>query len=195
MADTTSGIDERYQWVVDMDLSRTSSARPVSPAPTAQAPSSPSTIPQPGLAETLARVPLFNGFRAPQLQKLLRLCTPVAVAQTERACTMGEPSDCVLILLSGELQVLMDDDVAVATVRPVTTLGEMGYVTRWPRTVSLVAVEDCSLMMITNVQLHALLQSDRDLHLLMLENIVAIMAERIGGLNDHMRRQLRNEGR
>ena len=45
---------------------------------------------------------------------------------------MGDPSDSVLLLLSGELEVLMDDEVSVATVRPVTTVGEMSYVTlRW----------------------------------------------------------------
>jgi hypothetical protein len=35
---------------------------------------------------------------------------------------MGDPSDSVLLLLSGELEVLMDDEVSVATVRPVTTV-------------------------------------------------------------------------
>jgi len=46
------------------------------------------------------------------------------------------------------------------------------------------------MMKILNTQLHALLLSDRALHLRMLENIVTIMAARIVGLNDHMRRQL-----
>jgi len=64
------------------------------------------------------------------------------------------------------------------------------HLSKWPRSVSLVAVKECAMMKILNTQLHALLLSDRALHLRMLENIVTIMAARIVGLNDHMRRQL-----
>lgn len=193
MKDRPSKTDQRHEWVLDMDLSRTPSEPPAALTETVKAAGAVAAKPDPGLARILIKVPLFRGFHAPQLRKLLRLCTSITFAQGERVCTMGEPSDCVLILLSGELEVLMDDDVSVAIVHPVTTVGEMGFVTQWPRTVSLVAVETCAMMKILNTQLQVLLQSDRDLHLRMLENIVAIMAARIVGLNDHMRRQLRDD--
>lgn len=190
MTDSPQDLDERYQWVLDMDLCPTSPEQLSQSTDDIKAPASLSAKSDTGLAHILAKVPLFRGIHAPHLKKLLRLCTPVVFARGERICTMGDPSDSVLLLLSGELEVLMDDEVSVATVRPVTTVGEMSYVTKWPRSVSLVAAKECAMMKILNTQLHALLLSDRALHLRMLENIVTIMAARIVGLNDHMRRQL-----
>jgi hypothetical protein len=59
--------------------------------------------------------------------------------------------------------------------------------------VNLDALEPCSMMVIRNSQLQALLQADAELHVRVLQNIVTIMAARIMGLNVRMRQQLRHK--
>lgn len=196
MPDSAPEVDKQFEWVLDLDLSRSPDEQAVSRPVLrkAGAPAQGRAEASPALAEILAKVPLFHGLHKPQLKKLLQLCMPISFAEGERVCAMGEPSDRVLILLSGELAVSMGDGVRVATVRPVTTVGEMGFVTHWQRTVTLIAAAPCSMMAIPNARLQALLQSDTDLHLRMLKSIVAIMAARIVNLNAHMRQQLLKDG-
>ena len=131
-------IDTRYQWVLDMGGSQTVS--PVKEALAKGRADRPESAPSESAASRLlAKVPLFRELPGKRLGEFFKLCTPITVAQGEKRCTFGEPSEQLFVLLSGELSVFMRDGRRVSIVQPVTTVGEMGFVTRRPRSATLQA--------------------------------------------------------
>ena len=181
--------DTRYQWVLDMGSSQTVS--PVKEAVAKGRADRPvSAQSDSAVSRLLAKVPLFRELPGKRLGEFFRLCTPITVAQGENVCTIDGPSEELFVLLSGELSVLMRDGLRVSIVQPVTTVGEMGFVTGKPRTATLQATRPSSLLSIKNTHLQTMLKSDPGMHLKVFRNIIEILSARIVSVNDFMRDHL-----
>ena len=182
-------VDTRYQWVLDLGSGQTVS--PVKEALAKGRAERPESAQSDSAASRLlAKVPLFRELPGKQLREFFKLCTPITVAQGENVCTIDAPSEELFVLLSGELSVLMRDGLRVSIVQPVTTVGEMGFVTKKPRTATLLATKPCSLLSIKNTHLQTMLKSDPVMHLKVFRNIIEILSARIVSVNafmkDHM---------
>lgn len=189
---STGKADSRFEWMLDLDTGKSRGRQPERGKP-------PSTETQqrqerppsgPALVQILTKVPLFRDLPSQQVKKFLRLSTPVSVEQGQSVCTMGAPSDALYILLSGRLAVLTQDDLCVAIVRPVTTVGEMGFVTKRPRSATLRAMQPSSLLSLQSAPLRAMLQADPALHFRVYRNIIEILSARIVDVNSYMREHL-----
>ena len=137
------------------------------------------------LIRVINKLPPFQGLAPRQIQAFLNVCVPRNCVPEEHVCGSGAPGDELYILISGRLMVKSSDGVQLAVIEPVTTVGEMGVVTRQPRSVTVVALEDSRLFVIPRRQFEAVLQSDADAASTVYRNIIHILAGKI--INDNVR--------
>lgn len=151
------------------------------------------------LIQTIKKIPLFAGLGPSQIQAVLSLCVPKRYEAGQVLCKSGTMPDEMYILLSGELGVVTGDGTRVATLAPVTTVGEMGIVTRQERVATVEAVKTSNILILKKVSLDAMLKSDSAAELRIYRNIVEILADKIVSDNvrirDHLLDQVRRESR
>lgn len=137
------------------------------------------------LIQTIRKIPIFTGLSPSQVQKVLGLCVPGIYQPGETVCAQNTPSDRMYILISGELSVVTEDGLRVAALKPVTTVGEMGIVTKQTRSASVVAVAVSNILVIEKVPFDLLLRNDKDIQVKIYRNIIEILSGKI--VNDNVR--------
>ncbi|MBT4501749.1 MAG: response regulator [Gemmatimonadetes bacterium] len=149
------------------------------------------------LVQTIQKIPVFNGLSPSQGKKVLGLCVPKILQGGDTLCARGTPSDAMYILVSGQLGIITEDGLRVATLKPVTTVGEMGMVTRQTRSASVVAVDKSNILIIEKGPFDLLLRTDPDIQLKVLRNIIEILSGKIVNDNvrirDHLLEKVRGE--
>ena len=139
------------------------------------------------LAEVLKKVPLFRGLSPTQIRLILSQCTSKQFEAGENVCASGRPSDEMYILLAGKLAILAEDNVRVAVIDPVTTVGEMGAITGQPRSATVEAVKPSRILIIQKKKLDIILRGQRDLRAKLYENVIIMLSEKLVRDNVRMR--------
>jgi CRP-like cAMP-binding protein len=83
------------------------------------------------------------------------------------------------VLLSGELEVLSETGSRLAVIAPVTTVGEMGVVTRQERSATVRATCDSTALVIGRQAFESILRRDREMSASIYRNIVEIMCDKL----------------
>jgi len=104
----------------------------------------------------------------------------------------GDLADGIYALVSGELDILDVDPqgkkVHLTTLSPGAVLGEIGALTRWPRTASALAKTDCIVFQINEKFIKGLINYRPGVATQFLINILTIMANTIVRLTDDVSR-------
>ncbi|HCL30928.1 MAG TPA: hypothetical protein DIC52_21170 [Candidatus Latescibacteria bacterium] len=79
----------------------------------------------------------------------MTLCRPRELQESDILCRYDTPSDEMYLLLAGELAVITPEGLRVATIRPVTSVGEMGLVTGQTRSATVVAVQSSRVLVLS----------------------------------------------
>ena len=137
------------------------------------------------LIQTINKIPFFKGLSPSQAQSVISICAPRSFAAEEIVCEGGTESNEMFIFLSGELGVVTPDGIQVATILPVTTVGEIGIATRQMRTATVKATKKSNLLVIKRVPLEQLLKSDAELLARIYRSLIEILAQKI--VNDNIR--------
>ena len=137
------------------------------------------------LIQTIKKIPFFKGLSPSQVQTIIGICTPKTFPIEELICQQGAESDELFIFLSGELGVITSDGIQVATILPVTTVGEIGIVTRQTRTATVKATKSSHLLVIKKAQLELVMKADMDLQGKVYRSLIEILADKI--VNDNVR--------
>ena len=119
----------------------------------------------------LNKIPVFSGLSPTQLQKVLTVCTHRTLDEGKTLFACRTPSEEMYVLLSGELSVRKPDDTEITILKPIVTVGEMGVVTKDPRTVSVVTTVPSSFDIILN--------GDLEIAVTILKNMVRLMSSRL----------------
>jgi CRP-like cAMP-binding protein len=77
-------------------------------------------------------------------------------------CARGTMSDDMQMLISGELGAMSDDGICLAVLTPITTVGEMGMITRQQRSAQVEALQTSQALVIARRPFEMLLNSDVD---------------------------------
>ena len=100
----------------------------------------------------LRNVPLFSGLDESELERLSRVAGRRRVGRGEQVVRAGEGADMLLILLAGRAKVTNFDEegreVILAWLGPGECFGEMGLIDGSPRSASVIAVENCELVVL-----------------------------------------------
>ena len=137
------------------------------------------------LVQIIKKIPVFDGLSPTQVQKVLSVCQPVAHGPGDVVCARGSVSDEMFVLISGQLGVFSDDGVQVAALEPVTTVGEMGIITRQVRAATVRAVKPSNLLVIKRGPFELMLRNDVDARAQIYRNIIEILSGKI--VNDNVR--------
>ncbi|KAA1247995.1 MFS transporter [Mycobacterium simiae] len=107
--------------------------------------------PATGGEDPLAALPLFAGLDTVALAELRHCAEQVELAGGSYLFRAGEPSDALYVIRNGRLQVLRDD-VVVTELGRGEVVGELGLLIDAPRSASVRAVRDSTLVRLTKVQ-------------------------------------------
>ena len=137
------------------------------------------------LLQTLKKIPIFKGLSPSQVQKILGLCQSRSCAAGELVCARGTDSDEMYILIAGKLGVKGEDGVRLATLQPITTVGEMGMFNRHRRSASVEAIKQSNVLVIERGPFESMLRVDQAMRVNIYQNIVEVLSSKI--VNDNVR--------
>jgi len=113
--------------------------------------------------ELLQRMPIFGGISADTLQFLLVLCPIVAVPANEFFFREHEQGDSMFVLETGKAAVLKSwhgQDHLLQTLTVGDCFGEMTLMDHCPRSASVRAIEDCTVIRISSANLYRVYARD-----------------------------------
>lgn len=139
------------------------------------------------LVKILKKIPIFDALPPSQVKRLVSLCEPRALEEGDVLCHSGTPSDEMYILLAGELSVTTGEGHLVATLSPVTTVGEMGVITGQPRSATVTAVRATRTLVLKRERFESAIEDDTALSSRVMRNFIEILAHRVGEDNVRLR--------
>jgi CRP-like cAMP-binding protein len=135
------------------------------------------------LVKVIQKIELFGDFDAADVQRLLRICKFRNFTAGEEIYKCGAASDEMLILLKGSLRVVGGAGQELARVKPGMPIGEMGLFTGQPRSADIVAHDSSTAIILNGTELKVLLSRAVDMHLKVLNNVIAILSQRVYDAN------------
>jgi CRP/FNR family transcriptional regulator, cyclic AMP receptor protein len=127
----------------------------------------------------IGKIPMFSGLQAAHAKRVLSLCEFRSVEAGKTLFREGEPSDDMLILLSGRLRVSSADQVVLATIIPVAPVGEMGLITGQPRSANVDASEACTLLVLRKTAFDRLMRSHADICVRVYRSVIQTLSQRL----------------
>ena len=109
-------------------------------------------------------LPIIQGLTNEQFEKILSICKRKTFSKDEVIFSEGTKSDDMYILTEGVLQVTLWGK-EVNRILPISSVGEMGVFTGEPRSATVIAKTECTLLRITKKKLFDLFDKDKDLHI------------------------------
>jgi CRP-like cAMP-binding protein len=137
------------------------------------------------LVQVLRKIPIFKGLSPTQVRTILSLCSHKTFQPEDRICQSNSPSDEMYILLAGELVVVTAEGVKVATILPVTTVGEMGVITGEPRSATVEVSETSNVFILNKSAFDHAMKEDRDMRGTVYRNIIDVLSDKLN--NDNVR--------
>jgi CheY-like chemotaxis protein/CRP-like cAMP-binding protein len=135
--------------------------------------------------KSLRKIPIFKDLSPTQARQLLSICKLKEFAAGDIVCSRNSPSEQMFILISGELAVMSEDGAVLADLHPVTTVGEMGLITRQNRSAQVAASTPSKAMVMERRPFNALLSNDPGMKLKVYHSVVEVLAKKI--INDNVR--------
>jgi len=143
------------------------------------------------VAESLARVPLFQGLERTELLRIAAIAEPSSVSAQSPLFREGEAGGALWVLLSGSVDVVKRDGTGhyqiLATLQGPTVLGEASLLLEdGPRSASALAVSELSLLRVPGAAFRRLLEA-HDLAALKLTLALArVLALRLVQMNERL---------
>ena len=137
------------------------------------------------LIQVLRKIPIFKGLSPSQVKRILSLCTHKQFEPGELVCRNDTPSDEMYILLSGEVAIVTTDGMKVATILPVTTVGEMGVITGQPRSATVEVTRPSAIFIVQKTQFDIALRDDEEIRGKVHRAIIDILSSKLS--NDNVR--------
>jgi CheY-like chemotaxis protein len=137
------------------------------------------------LVDVLRKIPILKGLSPSQVKKILSLCAHKPFKPGAHICRSNSPSDEMYILLSGELIVVTIEGIRVATILPVTTVGEMGVITGLPRSATVEVSKPSNIFVVKKRSFDSMMRDDSDMRATVYKNIIDVLADKLN--NDNVR--------
>jgi hypothetical protein len=132
------------------------------------------------------KVPLFFGFKPVEMKAFLDICKLGTSSKGEVLCENNSSSNRLFILLDGSLDILGPGGTVLATVTPITTVGEMGFVSRKPRSATVQTHDASRLLKVDYHEFEALMERYIDLRAKVYRNMVRILSDKLVDANDRV---------
>ena len=134
--------------------------------------------------QLVQKVPLFFGFSPKDMKVFLDICKMGERPAHEIICEFNTSSNRLFVLLDGELDILGQDGTLLAVQKPVSTVGEMGFITRKPRTATVKTRTASQILRVEHLDFEDLMGSNAGLRAKIYRNMVRILADKLSDSND-----------
>lgn len=151
------------------------------------------------VAEVLSRMGLFKGLDADDLAAAEKLVFVNRVVAGDTVCREGDRSDFVCFVVRGRLDILKNQEdqggtVLIARINPGDSLGEMALVDHQPRSATVRAAEDTTLVVLTRKGFEQLRRRRPHAGAQMMENIALLLCENLRETSSRLARFMRPLG-
>jgi CRP/FNR family cyclic AMP-dependent transcriptional regulator len=139
--------------------------------------------------QLLQRTPIFGAIQARTLDVLLRGTVNVEVPAGALFFREGDSANAMFVLESGRVSVMKRREGADHHLRDLSAgdcFGEMALIDMSPRSASVIALEDCSAIRLTNADLYRVYQSDLEQFALIQMNIARELSRRLRIANERL---------
>ena len=137
----------------------------------------------------LKSVPMFSGFSPDQLRALVTMIMRRSAPRGTAVLREGGPADCLYIVVSGRLKVLMGEadgkETILSIIGPGEFFGEMSLIDDNPRSATVIAIEACELLALTRRDFRKCLVENSNLAMAVMRVLVRRLREadrKIGSL-------------
>ena len=134
------------------------------------------------------KVPLFFGLKPREIKLFMEICKTTTCPVDEVICEYGTASRRFFILVEGGLTIIGRDGTTLAEVRPVATIGEMGFVNHKLRTATVKTSEPSRLLRVEHHDFESLLSRHVELHIKVYRNLIRVVSDRLNDANDMLTR-------
>lgn len=141
------------------------------------------------VAEVLARMRLFDGLNASELAVVEKLVFVNRAAAGDTVCREGDRSDFLCFVVRGRLDILKAQNTAdgtpaagtsvIAHLNPGDSLGEMALVDHQPRSATVRAAEDTTLVVLTRKGFEHLRRREPRAAAVLMENIARLLCDNL----------------
>lgn len=135
----------------------------------------------------IEKAPLFAELTVDDRKRVLACCSKVILERGAILCSQGEQSTALFILLLGKLAVRIINSPAIATIEPVTSIGEMGVFTGEPRSATVEAMEESALLRLDAGDLNRLIEQNPEIGVKMMRRVIHILSGRVSADNTRIR--------
>jgi len=115
---------------------------------------------------------LFQQVPAQELVTIAQLCQEVTFKNGERFIQAGDDGDCLFILATGEVSIVVEGHGQIGVSKDGDVIGEMAIISSKPRSASCVALTDITALQITQADFRSLMEENPAVTLSVLEVIV-----------------------
>ena len=141
------------------------------------------------LVQVLRKIPIFKGLSPSRVKSILGLCVHKSYKLGSQVCRSNSPSDEMYILISGQLSIVTGEGIRVATIFPVTTVGEMGVITGEPRSATVEASKQSNIFVVRKAAFDGMLSDDGDMRATVYKNIIDVLSVKLNNDNSCPRDQ------
>jgi CRP/FNR family cyclic AMP-dependent transcriptional regulator len=137
----------------------------------------------------LADSRLFYGLELEQLAALYQISAMETFVEEERIFSEGDFGEHLYIVIEGGVRISIttpgEGEEALAILKPGDSFGEMAVIDRErrARSANAVAQQNCSLLMISQHDLHGLFERDSKLGFIVLQNVLRYLSEQLRQTN------------
>jgi CRP/FNR family transcriptional regulator, cyclic AMP receptor protein len=125
------------------------------------------------------RVPIFKELRDDFIVRLASVMNELSFAANQRIFQQGEEGRSLFIIVSGRVQIHIDDR-QLAVFSQGESFGEMAVFDAQPRSASVITLEHCDCLELTQEQLYDAIEETPEIAL----NIIRVLSRRIRDLNE-----------
>ena len=130
------------------------------------------------LSAVLKQIPLFYSLSPTQLKKILSICQARSYGANEIVFDERTACEDMYVLVDGGLALKKPDGTTIKTLSPVAIVGETGFVTRQPRTTSVVTTSPSTVLSIRGTLLQRLLDQDPGMPIKIYRNMIVVLSTR-----------------
>lgn len=141
---------------------------------------------QPSIFELLSKIDIFNGIPEDLLKEFAGRLQIITFKANTTIIEKGDHGDSMFVIASGKVKI-HDGDHVVATTEAGNFFGEFSLLDAGPRSMSVTALVDITVLTITRELFYDLLQSQPEVA----KRIISTLTKRLRGQNDSIINQLR----
>lgn len=133
--------------------------------------------------QNLKKLRVFEGLQDWEYEKIYGLCKAKFFHSGENIFNQGDEENSLYVLLSGEVEIVVDGVGVVHVISGNEVLGEMGLVCDAPRSASAVSKKPTMILRLESKELHELMRLNTRIGYVVMRNIAMALAERLNAQN------------